>query len=74
VANLPAPRLPVTVTVGEVPTETPCLFIGVPIWSVGVTQISFVVPPDAPLGPQSVVVTAGGVASAPATLTVTPSS
>ena len=71
VASLPAPRLPVTVTVGGVPAETPFPFIGVPTWSVGVTQINFVVPPNAPLGPQPVVVTAGGVASAPATLTVT---
>jgi hypothetical protein len=30
------------------------------------------IPPDAPLGPQPVVVTVGGVASAPANLTVTP--
>jgi uncharacterized protein (TIGR03437 family) len=72
VANLPAPRLPVTVTVGGVPAETPFLFIGVPTWSVGVTQINFVVPPGAPLGPQPVVVTVGGVPSAPATLTVGP--
>jgi uncharacterized protein (TIGR03437 family) len=70
VASLPAPRLPVTVTVGGV-AATPFLFIGIPTWSVGVTQINFTVPPDAPLGPQPVVVTVGGVASAPATLTVT---
>ena len=72
VARLPAPRLPVTVTVGGVPAETPFPFIGVPTWSVGVTQINFVIPPDAPLGTQPVVVTVGGVASAPANLTVTP--
>jgi uncharacterized protein (TIGR03437 family) len=72
VASLPAPRFPVTVTVGGVPAATPFLFIGVPTWSVGVTQINFMVPPGAPLGPQPVVVTAGSVASAPATLTVTP--
>ena len=72
VASLPAPRLPVTVTVGGVPATTPFPFIGVPTWSVGVTQINFMIPPDAPLGPQPVVVTAGGVASPPATLTVTP--
>jgi uncharacterized protein (TIGR03437 family) len=72
VASLPAPRLPVTVTVGGVPAATPFLFIGIPTWSAGVTQINFIVPPDAPLGPQPVVVTVGGVASAPATLTVTP--
>jgi uncharacterized protein (TIGR03437 family) len=71
VASLPAPRLPVTVTVGGVPAGTPFPFIGIPTWSVGVTQIDFIVPPDAPLGPQSVVVTVGGMASAPATLTVT---
>jgi uncharacterized protein (TIGR03437 family) len=70
VANLPAPRLPVSVTVGGVPAAIQ--FIGIPTWSVGVTQINFMVPPAAPLGPQSVAVTAGGVASAPAALTVTP--
>jgi uncharacterized protein (TIGR03437 family) len=70
VAGLPAPRLPVTVTIGGVPAETQ--FIGIPTWSVGVTQINFVVPRSASLGPQPVVVTAGGVASAPASLTVTP--
>ncbi len=72
VASLPAPRLPVAVTVGGVPAQTPFLFIGIPTWSIGVTQINFIVPPAAPLGPQSVVVAAGGVPSAPATLTVTP--
>jgi uncharacterized protein (TIGR03437 family) len=69
VADLPAPRLPVIVTVGG--ALATIQFIGIPTWSVGVTQINFVVPQTAPLGPQSVVVTAGGVASAPATLTVT---
>ena len=71
VANLPAPRLPVTITVGGVPAKPPFQFIGIPTWSIGVTQINFTVPRTAPLGPQPVVVTAGGVASAPATLTVT---
>jgi uncharacterized protein (TIGR03437 family) len=36
-----------------------------------VTQINFVVPSNAPLGPQQVVVTVGGVASPPAMFTVT---
>jgi uncharacterized protein (TIGR03437 family) len=71
VANLPAPRLPVAVTVGGVPATI--FFLGIPTWSVGVTQINFLIPSAAPLGPQSVVVTAGGAPSAPATLTVTPS-
>jgi uncharacterized protein (TIGR03437 family) len=69
-ASLPAPRLPVTVTVGGVPATI--FFLGIPTWSVGVTQINFLVPPDAPLGPQPVVVTAGGAPSAAETLTVTP--
>jgi len=36
-----------------------------------VTQINFTVPANAPLGEQPVVVTVGGVAGPPVTLTVT---
>jgi len=67
--NLPTPGLPATLTVGGVPATID--FIGIPNWGVGVTQINFTVPAGVPLGPQPVVVTIGGVASPPVTLTVT---
>jgi uncharacterized protein (TIGR03437 family) len=68
-SQLPAPTLPVAVTVGGI--DAPRKFVGIPPGLVGVTQINFQIPPDVPPGPQPVVVTIGGVASAPATLTVT---
>jgi len=68
-SQLPAPNLPVTVTVGGA-LASPA-FIGIPPGLVGVTQINFQIPQAAPLGTQPVVVTIGGVASAPVMLTVT---
>jgi uncharacterized protein (TIGR03437 family) len=68
-ARLPKPRLPVTVTVANEAATVD--FIGIPPGLVGVTQINYEVPADAPLGAQPVVVTVGGVASPPANLTVT---
>ncbi len=69
--QLPAPNLPVTVTVGGVAAPLPLLFVGITPGLVGVTQVNFQIPANAPLGPQPVVVTVGTVASAPVTLTVT---
>jgi uncharacterized protein (TIGR03437 family) len=69
ITQLPAPTLPVTLTVGGVPATIS--FIGIPRRQVGTTQINFTVPPDAPLGAQPVVVTVGGVDSPPVMLTVT---
>jgi len=69
ISKLPAPGLPVSVTVGGVPATI--VFAGIPGGLVGVTQINFTIPPNAPLGKQPVVVTVGGVASAPVNLTVT---
>jgi uncharacterized protein (TIGR03437 family) len=46
-------------------------FIGIPPGLVGVTQINVQVPNGLPSGAQPVVVTVGGVASAPATITIT---
>jgi uncharacterized protein (TIGR03437 family) len=69
VTQLPAPILPVTLTVGGVPAKL--AFVGIPRGLVGVTQINFTIPANAPLGVQPVVVTVGGVASAPVNLTVT---
>lgn len=68
VTQLPAAVLPVTVTVGGVPATI--AFAGIPHGLVGVTQINFTISANAPLGKQPVVVTVGGVASAPVNLTV----
>jgi uncharacterized protein (TIGR03437 family) len=46
-------------------------FVGIPDWSAGVVQINFVVPAGLASGQQPVVVTVGGIASAPAVLNVT---
>ncbi len=70
VQNLPKPRLPLTVSVGGLDAGKP-LFYGIPNGFVGVTQINFTVPANAPLGTQPVVVTVGGIPSNPVTLTVT---
>jgi len=68
-AGLPVPQGSVSVTVGNIAAKT--YFAGIPWGLVGVLQINYQVPPTAPLGPQPVVVTIGGVASQPATLQVT---
>jgi uncharacterized protein (TIGR03437 family) len=57
------------VTIGDVPA--PIDFIGIPAGLVGVTQINFQVPGGVGIGAQFVVVTVGGVSSAPAKLSVT---
>lgn len=68
----PVPRATVSVTVGGVPAPTPFAYLGVPAWSIGVTQINFTIPSSAPLGFQQVVVTVGGAPSAPVYVMVTP--
>jgi uncharacterized protein (TIGR03437 family) len=70
VQNLPKARLPLSVSVGGVDAGTP-KFYGMPSGFVGVTQINFQVPANAPLGKQDVVVTVGGVPSNAVSLTVT---
>jgi len=60
-SNLPAPRQPVSLTVGGI-AVTP-LFVGIPSGLAGVTQINFIVPAGLAAGPQPIVVTVGGVAS-----------
>lgn len=70
VGNLPKPQQAVSVTVGGV--AAPIQFIGIPVGLVGVTQINYQIPSQAPLGSEPVVVTVGGVSSPPATLQVTP--
>jgi uncharacterized protein (TIGR03437 family) len=68
-ADLPIPAEKTTVTIGG--TDAAIDFIGIPSGLVGVTQINVQVPNGIPTGPQSVVVTVGAAASAPATITIT---
>jgi len=67
--DLPTPVEATTVTIGG--TVAKIDFIGIPSALVGVTQINVTVPNGIPLGPQQVVATIGGVASAPASITIT---
>ena len=69
VSQLPAPKLPVKLSIGGV--QATIQFIGIPYGPVGVTQVNFQIPQTAPLGLQPVVITVGMAASAPANLTVT---
>ncbi len=67
-ASLPRPQQSVSLTVGNVPATIQ--FIGIPSGLVGVTQVNFTIPDNAPVGNQPVVITIGGVPSTPATLNV----
>jgi uncharacterized protein (TIGR03437 family) len=69
VNQLPAPRQPVTMLIAGIPV-TP-FFVGIPYGLVGVTQVNFRVPANAPLGLQPVVVFAGDQPSKVAGLTIT---
>ena len=68
VGQLPAPVQLSSVTVGGAGATIE--FIGIPTALVGVTQINVRIPPTALPGTQPVVVNIGGIASAPATITV----
>jgi uncharacterized protein (TIGR03437 family) len=68
-ARLPKPIQAVTITLGGQPLDLS--FVGIPPGLVGVTQINFAVPADAPLGVQQVMVTSGGKVSLPVMLTIT---
>jgi uncharacterized protein (TIGR03437 family) len=67
--TVPTPRQTVTVTVGGVAATT--TYVGIPGWSVGVTQINYTIPTTAPTGVQPVVVTVGTAASLPAKINIT---
>jgi uncharacterized protein (TIGR03437 family) len=69
VADLPQPAQTTIMTVGGFGALID--FVGVPPGLVGVMQINFTVPSGVATGAQPVVVTVGGVASAPAQLNVT---
>jgi uncharacterized protein (TIGR03437 family) len=68
ISSLPAPTEPTLVTIGNV--RAPIQFVGIPPGLVGVLQINCQVAAGTPAGAQPVVVSIGGVSSAPATLTV----
>jgi uncharacterized protein (TIGR03437 family) len=67
-ANLPAPLLPLSVTVTGQPAFVE--FAGITPGLIGVTQVNILVPSSTPLGNQPVVVTVGGAASAPVNIVV----
>jgi uncharacterized protein (TIGR03437 family) len=66
--QVPKPREAVTVTVGGV--SAPVSYAAIPSWSVGVLQVNFTIPSNAPTGRQPVVVTVGTVSSPPAYITI----
>ncbi len=68
---LPVPTQSVSLTVGGMQIAQPLPFVGIPGWSIGVTQINFQVPAGLAPGTRQIVVTVGGVASAAVNLTVT---
>jgi uncharacterized protein (TIGR03437 family) len=70
VNQLPAPRGAFSLTVGGI-AVTP-LFVGIPYGLVGVTQVNFTVPANAPTGLQNVVVIVGGYKSVAAKINITP--
>src|SRR5262249_1886086 len=70
VSSLAKPALPLSVTVGGLPALMQ--FAAIPPGLIGVAQINFVVPANVAAGVQPVVVTVGGVASAPVSITVQP--
>jgi uncharacterized protein (TIGR03437 family) len=66
--QLPKPKLPVSVTVANIPAQI--VFLGIVPGIVGATQINYIIPANAPKGVQPVVVTVGGVAGPPAFITL----
>ena len=66
---LPAPVLPLSVTVGGVPAFV--YFAGIASGLIGTMQVNFLVPASVPVGVQPLVVTVNGVASKAVNLTVT---
>jgi uncharacterized protein (TIGR03437 family) len=67
---IPVPTQPVIVSVGNVMTNS-FAYIGVPAWAIGLIQINFAIPANAPLGSQPVQVWINGTISAPANIVIT---
>ena len=68
VANLPRPVLPLSVTVGGVPAFVQ--FAGIGRGAIGMGQVNILLPSSTPLGSQPIVITVGGKASQPVSVTV----
>jgi uncharacterized protein (TIGR03437 family) len=66
--QLPKPKLPVSVTVANLPAQI--VFLGIVPGIAGATQINYIIPANAPKGVQPVVVTVGGAPSPAAMITV----
>jgi uncharacterized protein (TIGR03437 family) len=71
-AQYPKSRQALSLTVGG--EKATVVFDGIVPGLIGVTQVNFTIPGDAQTGVQPVVVTVGGVSSAPVNLMVTPGS
>lgn len=69
--TVPTPTILPIVSVGGVTVSTPYVYVGIPAWSVGVTQINFTIPLSVPTGSQAVVVTSGTSVSAAAPILIT---
>jgi uncharacterized protein (TIGR03437 family) len=67
---VPVPTQSVIVSVGNVSTTT-FAYLGVPVWAIGLIQINFTIPANAPLGSQPVQVFINGTVSAPANIVIT---
>ena len=68
VANLPRPVLPLSVTVGGVPAFVQ--FAGIGRGAIGMGQVNILLPSSTPVGSQPIVITVGGKASQPVSVTV----
>ncbi len=71
--TVPKPTQLVVVLVGGVPvaTDSGSFFVGIPSWSVGVTQVNYTIPASVSVGTKAVVVLVGGVASGSANIVIT---
>jgi uncharacterized protein (TIGR03437 family) len=67
-SQFPQSRQPLTMTIGGKPAKI--VFTGIVTGLIGITQVNFTIPPDLAPGLQPVVVTVGGVSSAPVNLNV----
>jgi uncharacterized protein (TIGR03437 family) len=67
---VPVPTQSVVVSVGGISTTT-FAYLGIPAWAIGLVQINFTIPANAPLGSQPVQVFISGTVSSPANIVIT---
>jgi len=67
---VPVPTQSVIVSLGNISTTT-FAYLGVPVWAIGLIQINFKIPQNAPLGSQPVQVFINGTVSAPVNILIT---